>query len=55
MSVHLSTALPLLIELRIITMKIFLMVFLSLTLPGLEQKIKGMTNVSYIQPIIMQH
>jgi hypothetical protein len=45
MTVHLSTVLPLLIEHRIIIVEIFLWVFLSLTLPGLEQKIKGMTNV----------
>jgi len=55
MSVHLSTALPLLIDIKIITVKIFLWVFLSLTLPGLEKKIKGVTNARYVHPIILQH
>ena len=55
MSVHFSTVLPLLIEHRIIIVKIFLWVFLSLTLLGLEQKIEGLTNVRYVQPIITQH
>jgi hypothetical protein len=43
-SVHLSVVLPLWNEHRVINVKIFLRVFLSLTLPGLEEKIEGMTN-----------
>jgi len=64
MSVHLSTALPLLIEHRIIIVKIFLWVFLSLTFLGLEQKYERSdkckvypTNhyatLNYFQPILI--
>jgi hypothetical protein len=42
-------------EHRVIIMKIFLRVFLSLTLQVCRKKIKGMTNARYAQPIIMQH
>jgi len=45
--------LPLLNEHRIIIMKIFLRVFFSLTLQSLDEKIDGVTNARYVQPIIM--
>jgi len=43
-SVQLPIALPLLIEHKIIIVKIVLRVFLSLTLLGLEQKINGVVD-----------